>query len=182
MELAAPRLLPSRFRRYPGSLGAQVRGAVEPAEWTAQERLRLNFPPHGPPGNARLRLACQVGDCRPLLQALLPSLGASRCWAIAAVATAAVPCTGSVPAQPVPAHPARFLCRSHPLQLACQGDLTVVKRSGFWGQGEEVLPALPDPGPGPAGVGAAAAQAMPLGQLEFVLDRRRQRGQQQRQQ
>ncbi|KAL4450229.1 hypothetical protein ABPG77_010898 [Micractinium sp. CCAP 211/92] len=108
-----------------GTCAVEVRGAVEPAEWRAQERLRLNFPPHGPPGNARLRLACQ---------------------------------------------------------LACQGDLTVVKRSGFWGQGEEVLPALPDPGPGPAGVGAAAAQAMPLGQLEFVLDRRRQRSRQQRQQ
>ncbi len=36
-------------------------GAVEPKEWTTAERLRLNFPPHGAPGNARLRLACQVG-------------------------------------------------------------------------------------------------------------------------
>ena len=33
---------------------------VQPADWTAMERARLNFPPHGPPGNARLRLACQV--------------------------------------------------------------------------------------------------------------------------
>ena len=41
-------------------------GTVKPHEWTDAERLRLNFPPHGPPGNARLRLACQVrvgGDC-----------------------------------------------------------------------------------------------------------------------
>lgn len=59
--------------------------------------------------------------------------------------------------------------------MACQGDLAVVKRSQFWGQGEEVLPDLPEPGPG----AAAAAEAMPLGQLEFVLDRRRQRAQQQ---
>jgi hypothetical protein len=35
-------------------------GAVAPPSWTAAERLRLNFPPHAPPGNARLRLACQV--------------------------------------------------------------------------------------------------------------------------
>ena len=41
-------------------------GAVTPRDWTDAERLRLNFPPHGPPGNARLRLSCQVrlgGDC-----------------------------------------------------------------------------------------------------------------------
>lgn len=37
------------------------RGEVEPAAWTAAERLRLNFPPHGPPGNEKLRLACQAG-------------------------------------------------------------------------------------------------------------------------
>jgi hypothetical protein len=33
---------------------------VEPTSWTTAERLRLNFPPHQPPGNATLRLACQV--------------------------------------------------------------------------------------------------------------------------
>ena len=41
-------------------------GAATPQQWTNAERLRLNFPPHGPPGNKRLRLACQVrvgGDC-----------------------------------------------------------------------------------------------------------------------
>ena len=41
-------------------------GAVTPRDWTDAERIRLNFPPHGPPGNARLRLSCQVrlgGDC-----------------------------------------------------------------------------------------------------------------------
>ena len=35
-------------------------GAATPQQWTNAERLRLNFPPHGPPGNKRLRLACQV--------------------------------------------------------------------------------------------------------------------------
>ena len=34
--------------------------AVLPEQWTAAERLRLNFPPHAPPTNHRLRLACQV--------------------------------------------------------------------------------------------------------------------------
>ncbi|KAL4421614.1 hypothetical protein ABPG75_010905 [Micractinium tetrahymenae] len=107
-----------------GTCAVEVRGPVEPAGWTAQERLRLNFPPHGPPGNARLRLACQV---------------------------------------------------------ACQGDLAVVKRTQFWGQGEEVVPDFPDATAGAAGTAgtagtAAAAEVMPLGQLEFVLDRRRQRG------
>ena len=43
-----------------GTCAVEVRGAVDPGEWTAAERLRLNFPPHGAPGNARLRLACQV--------------------------------------------------------------------------------------------------------------------------
>mmetsp|Transcript_8021 Transcript_8021/g.16419 ORF Transcript_8021/g.16419 Transcript_8021/m.16419 type:complete len:201 (+) Transcript_8021:98-700(+) len=33
---------------------------VLPREWTTAERLRLNFPPHSPPGNQKLRLACQV--------------------------------------------------------------------------------------------------------------------------
>lgn len=33
---------------------------VEPRNWTAMERARLNFPPHASPGNAQLRLACQV--------------------------------------------------------------------------------------------------------------------------
>lgn len=33
---------------------------VLPTEWTTAERLRLNFPPHAPPNNQRLRLACQV--------------------------------------------------------------------------------------------------------------------------
>jgi hypothetical protein len=34
---------------------------VLPEAWTSAERLRLNVPPHKAPGNARLRLACQVG-------------------------------------------------------------------------------------------------------------------------
>ncbi|GHP04956.1 hypothetical protein PPROV_000370800 [Pycnococcus provasolii] len=38
-------------------------GRVEPATWTQKERLRLNFPPHGPPTNQKLRLACQVRLC-----------------------------------------------------------------------------------------------------------------------
>ena len=35
-------------------------GAVLPTQWTRAERLRLHFPPHAPPNNQRLRLACQV--------------------------------------------------------------------------------------------------------------------------
>lgn len=38
----------------------EVVGQLDPPAWTARERLRLNFPPHCPPGNRRLRLACQV--------------------------------------------------------------------------------------------------------------------------
>ena len=36
------------------------RGPVEPASWNRVESARLNFPPHKPPSNQRLRLACQV--------------------------------------------------------------------------------------------------------------------------
>ena len=43
-----------------GTCAVQVKGAVEPGQWTQQERLRLHFPPHSPPGNLQLRLACQV--------------------------------------------------------------------------------------------------------------------------
>lgn len=72
---------------------------------------------------------------------------------------------------------------SRPSQVACQGDLAVVKRSKFWGQGEEVLLDLPEGAAGSAGSAgaAAAADVMPLGQLEFVLDRRRQQRRQQQQ-
>ena len=34
--------------------------AVSPGERTAIESARLNFPPHAPPGNRKLRLACQI--------------------------------------------------------------------------------------------------------------------------
>lgn len=43
-----------------GTCAVEVRGQVEPPQWTTQEQLRLNFPPHAPPGNQQLRLACQV--------------------------------------------------------------------------------------------------------------------------
>lgn len=46
-----------------GTCAVQILGpedAVSPGEWTATESARLNFPPHAPPGNRRLRLACQV--------------------------------------------------------------------------------------------------------------------------
>jgi len=56
-----------------GTCAVEVQGAEEPEEWTTQERLRLNFPPHGPPGNQRLRLACQVG---------LPGAGARQGGAV----------------------------------------------------------------------------------------------------
>lgn len=35
--------------------------AVEPQQWTTQESVRLNFPPHGAPNNARLRLVRRDG-------------------------------------------------------------------------------------------------------------------------
>ncbi|PNH08626.1 hypothetical protein TSOC_004823 [Tetrabaena socialis] len=47
-----------------GTCAVEVSGAVQPAEWTTAERLRLNFPPHSAPGNRRVRLACQVGRKR----------------------------------------------------------------------------------------------------------------------
>lgn len=60
----------------------------------------------------------------------------------------------------------------------------MIKRSGFWGQGEQVLPDLPaaaaagQAGGGSGGVaapaGSTAAEVAPLGELEFILDRRRQ--------
>ncbi|MEW5312306.1 MAG: hypothetical protein WDW38_003949 [Sanguina aurantia] len=37
-----------------------AQGHVQPPEWSAGERLRLNFLPHSFPNNQRLRLACQV--------------------------------------------------------------------------------------------------------------------------
>ena len=40
-----------------GTCAVEVRGAVEPAEASARERLRLSFPPHEL--RANLRLACQ---------------------------------------------------------------------------------------------------------------------------
>lgn len=86
-----------------GTCAVQIRVEVEPPEWTTAERLRLNFPPHGPPGNQKLRLACQV---------------------------------------------------------TCQSDLEVTKYNKFWGEGDEVMP--------PA---AASEYTLPLGQLEFVLDK-----------
>ena len=43
-----------------GTCAVEIRGEVEPREWTTQETLRLNFPPHSAPANQRLRLACQV--------------------------------------------------------------------------------------------------------------------------
>ena len=55
------------------------------------------------------------------------------------------------------------------VQVSCQGDVRVIKRSGFWGQDDQVLPDLP------AADSSYAASVAPLGQLEFVLDRRRQR-------
>jgi ferredoxin len=66
-----------------GTCAVQVvpTGAVFPQEWNPQERLRLAFPPHSPPGNQQLRLACQV---------------------------------------------------------VVEGNVSVVKRAGFWGQKEQV--------------------------------------------
>ncbi|KAI3424813.1 hypothetical protein D9Q98_008199 [Chlorella vulgaris] len=108
-----------------GTCAVEVVGQLDPPAWTTRERLRLNFPPHCPPGNRRLRLACQV---------------------------------------------------------ACQSDLRVIKRSKFWGQGDDLVTDLPSAdGNLPATAAATAAQVMPLGELELVLDRRR-RAQQRRQQ
>lgn len=69
-------------------------------------------------------------------------------------------------------HPGSFHVFSCSVQLACEGDLRVTKRSMFWGQGDDVLPDLPA-----GGEQGAAAQVQPLGDLEFVLDRRRRRRQ-----
>lgn len=69
-----------------GTCAVEVVGPVQPQEWTAQEQLRLNFPPHGPQGNRRLRLACQVlpatcsGPSMCCLQSCsLPSAEATLC-------------------------------------------------------------------------------------------------------
>ena len=46
-----------------GTCAVEILGpedAVSPNEWTPIESARLNFPPHAPPGNRALRLACQV--------------------------------------------------------------------------------------------------------------------------
>lgn len=92
-----------------GTCAVEIRGPVLPEEWNTPEALRLNFPPHKPPNNRRLRLACQV---------------------------------------------------------SCEGDLTVVKRTGFWGQHE-----------GEVDAAAASAERRgptpPFGELEYILDRRR---------
>ena len=47
-----------------GTCAVEVRGAVEPAEASARERLRLSFPPHELRPNLRLACQCVVrGDC-----------------------------------------------------------------------------------------------------------------------
>lgn len=147
-----------------GTCAVEVQGPVEPAQWTTQERLRLAFPPHAPPGNRRLRLACQVR----LLPALLWLL-----WLVVMSMQAAAVC-----AQPVASlaalHHLAGAC--HPRQVACQGDLRVVKRSGFWGQGDQALPDLAPGTDGSGGSGGGSSSVTPLGQLEFVLDRRWRRG------
>lgn len=66
-----------------GTCAIEVRGPVEPHQWTTHERLRLNFLPHGPPGNQRLRLACQVRAAWP---AFLDSAAlVLHCWMMGAV-------------------------------------------------------------------------------------------------
>ena len=106
------------------------RDGVEPLQWTAMERARLNFPPHGPPGNSRLRLACQVR------------------------------------------------------LSAAHDSVEVVKRSMFWGQGDDVVVMEDededeDEEDGDVNAAAAAADkegekaaaaVLPFGALEFVLD------------
>ena len=74
-----------------------------------------------------------------------------------------------------------LLCNNTAQQVACLGDLQVIKREGFWGHREQVLPDMMTAGAAGAvgsAAGAAASGAVaPLGQLEFVLDRRRRRRQ-----
>ncbi|CAM6089326.1 unnamed protein product [Calypogeia fissa] len=43
-----------------GTCAVQIEGSVKPETWGMQETVRLNFPPHRPPQNSNLRLACQV--------------------------------------------------------------------------------------------------------------------------
>jgi hypothetical protein len=64
-------------------------------------------------------------------------------------------------------------CSAPGAQVSCQGaELAVIKRDGFWGQGDALLgPAGPDDG-----------YSLPLGELEFLLDSTRRTQQQQQQQ
>lgn len=57
---------PTDLSKYTNMIEASMRAclahqitpstAVDPSTWTTKEQLRLNFPPHKPPGNAKLRL------------------------------------------------------------------------------------------------------------------------------
>ncbi|KAG6545592.1 hypothetical protein Mapa_012945 [Marchantia paleacea] len=43
-----------------GTCAVKIEGKVVPEVWTTKESIRLNLPPHGPPQNVNLRLACSV--------------------------------------------------------------------------------------------------------------------------
>lgn len=129
--------------------------AVEPRQWTAMERARLNFPPHGAPGNARLRLACQVR---------------------LAAGDSCAPGGGGVG---VPVHGARAVEGGSAAREAVE----VVKRSKFWGQGDEVLGyrrgrerrrgqevGAEEAAAASKDLAAREGSVTPLGALEFMLD------------
>lgn len=100
-----------------GTCAVALEGEVSPASWNAQERLRLNFPPHRPPNNERLRLACQVH--------IRQGPGASRCpasplrvWKVQARAVPRKENTRSKNELQMGKSAARAM-PLHPLQSAC---------------------------------------------------------------
>jgi ferredoxin len=83
-----------------GTCAVQIDGAVQPAEQSIKEQLRLSFPPHGSSStSSTLRLACQV---------------------------------------------------------QVRGDIQVTKRTGFWGQYDDLA--------------EVSVPSQPFGELEFLLD------------
>jgi ferredoxin len=83
-----------------GTCAVQIDGAVQPAERSVKEQLRLSFPPHGSSlTSSTLRLACQV---------------------------------------------------------QVRGDIQVTKRTGFWGQYDDLA--------------EGSMPSQPFGELEFLLD------------
>lgn len=179
---------------------------MAPASWTAAEQLRLNFPPHKPPNNQRLRLACQVGpSCghdiisssppspavRHVPGWLLPALSSTQVlqqemWPLQLQEVAA-----SEPAQSLSAvHTASQMCcklsghkvltTAHLHRYAC-----VCAACQVACVGAELAVTKRDRfwGQGDAVLGPAGPGefSLPLGELEFLLDSDRRQQQQHKQ-